>query len=770
MANQLFPAGLPERTWTEFSAAGFTAPVCGVVHSGLRPPVCGVPLGGIDTGCLDLEATGLLGYCAIFNSLFPRRGQLNMPFLGLCLGEPTRQTWVLTTLNISGRQGVSWADLYGRRYYAGLRTCRDIRYWGHYPVADMEFETDCPVSVGLRAWAPFIPGDLAASNSPGAVFEVHLRNTDRVLHEGCVAFTFPGPTVEEAGTARLERRQLSGSLRGVEVAGEQTSYALGAISTNGVRAGGELGIDGGAWEAVRDRLPLGVDQAGASLAAHFRLEAGEEAVVRFVLAWHAPQWRGGGRMNAGGNLYRHMYASRFASAAQAAQWLADHHTELLSRVLAWQQVIYGERRLPAWLRDGLVNVLHLITETSVWAQARPPVGPWCRPEDGVFGMNESPRWCPQIECIPCSFYGNLPVVYFFPELALSTLRAYKAYQYPSGAAPWVFGGLTVGSGPYEVALPSPGYARKPQTTLDGPCYAELVDKLWRRTGDDAVLSEFYESVKRNVIFTMDLRPGSGAAGIVSMPAGNEGYDWYEACDLFGIVPHIGGAHLAQLRIAHRMAQATGDAQFARQCREWIEAGGAVLEEHGWAGTHYVLFNELETGRRSDVMLAYQLDGEWIARFHGLAGVVRPDRVLTTLDAIRRTSVAATTCGAVTFCQPDGRPLDPGQWSPGYWGTRGVHPPGTFMLAMTYMYAGEVEFGLDLARRAVAEVIRRGCYWDWPVVLDGTPHPEMGRDYYQNMMLWALPAAAAGQDLAGPCATGGLVDRVIATGIGRMTGR
>ena len=39
------------------------------------------------------------------------------------------------------------------------------------------------------------------------------------------------------------------------------------------------------------------------------------------------------------------------------------------------------------------------------------------------------------------------------------------------------------------------------------------------------------------------------AGVVSMPADNNAYDWYESCDLFGIVPHIGGVHLAQCRFA-----------------------------------------------------------------------------------------------------------------------------------------------------------------------------------------------------------------------------
>ena len=57
-------------------------------------------------------------------------------------------------------------------------------------------------------------------------------------------------------------------------------------------------------------------------------------------------------------------------------------------------------------------------------------------EDGLFGLNECPRGCPQIECLPCSFYGNIPLVYFFPEAALSTLRGYKAYQFADGRPPW----------------------------------------------------------------------------------------------------------------------------------------------------------------------------------------------------------------------------------------------------------------------------------------------------------------------------------------------
>ena len=66
---------------------------------------------------------------------------------------------------------------------------RRVRYWGHYPVADVEFELDCPISVVLRAWSPFLPGDVAASNVPGALFEVHLRNGSERPLNGTLATT-----------------------------------------------------------------------------------------------------------------------------------------------------------------------------------------------------------------------------------------------------------------------------------------------------------------------------------------------------------------------------------------------------------------------------------------------------------------------------------------------------------------------------------------------------------------------------------------------------
>jgi hypothetical protein len=84
-----------------------------------------------------------------------------------------------------------------------------------------------------------------------------------------------------------------------------------------------------------------------------------------------------------------------------------------------------------------------------------------------------------------------------------------------------------------------------------------------------------------------------------------------------------------------------------------------------------------------------------------------------------------------------------------------------MLAMTYIYAGEREFGLDQAYRCFHNLMAKGYTWDQPCVIEAkTGNRIAGFDYYQNLMLWSLPAAIAGKDLRGPCAPSGLVNRVL----------
>lgn len=794
-AQPLFPTDLPPSEWVSFRAAGFANPVCGVIFRDDDPPCCGMSLGGVGVGCLDIDVRGVYGFSSIFNpksqypisptTQMPRKLPRPEPMLGLAVGD---KVWVLASQELINGGEIPWCtepmnqfspdaepphDMAKCCKIENVASVKNIHYWGHFPVADMIFDTDAPVSVALRTWAPFLPGDTISSNMPAAVFEVHLQNTSSQDQQGTLAFNFPGPDAQEAMSEKFNRRNINEDITGVEVCSEGgVSYVIGALDTDGVRLGAGLGKEPQAWSQIATALPEPThEDAGASAAMDFALAAGREKVVRFVLAWHAPEMEGAGKTTgAREDLYKswkiawlcegeevdthwytHMYATRFSSALDAARHMASHHQSLLTRVLAWQTVIYEEETYPIWLRDVLINTLALIAEDSYWFQGKPPLGDWSSP-NGAFGLNESPRGCPQMDCIGCDWMGGMPIVYFFPELAHYCLRPFREYQLEDGEVPFAIGKL------WDLPdLASPEYFW--QVSLSGIWYLSRIDRLWRRTGDDNILKEFYESAKRCNTFVMNL--SSGPHPVISMPD-RGGSEAFEYAEWRGMVTHVGGMHLAQLRIMERMAEHMDDNEYAEQCRRWFKQGSDAMEEHLWVGTHYLNYLDPETGDKTDDVLAMQLDGDLFSGCHSLEPVFRADRARITLETVERCNIpAAPDAGALTWVRPDGSLMEADQDLTEY-GRLNVFPACCIMLAATYLYAGKKETGMELARNVYANIVlKQKLLWDMPNILRGDNGIRVyGTDYSQMMIAWMLPAALAGEDLAGPCRPGALVHRIL----------
>jgi uncharacterized protein (DUF608 family) len=775
----LFPADLPTAKWTQFPAEGFAAPVTGVIYQDTAPPCCGVPLGGVGTGCIDLDARGSWGFNSLFGLLYPEkafagtRGNIfeapltrklpdYQPVLGVSVGE---RLWVLQPRELlDGGTLPTCVDpvFIARKEAVNLPALRNtlaatrISYWGHYPVADTEFELEAPaadqpapLSVGLRAWAPFLPGDVENSSTPCAFFEVQLRNDSKEPQKGALLFNFPGIVPPPSGgNLTFTRSAIAGDAwQGVAVEDGTRGYVLGVVDSTTAQFGAGLARDEAAWLAAgAGHLPeAGTQAGGASARVEFDLPAGGVKKLEFVVAWHVKSQAGRGE-----NRYTPMYAKRFANAAAVARQMVPAREALLRRVLAWQQVVYDDAALPGWLKDSLVNNLALIPETTYWVQALPPLGDWCY-QGGFFGMLESPRGCPQIECIPCSFYGNWPIAFFFPELARSQLVGYRHLMKPDGQVPFMIGEW----GPPDMLSPRYDW----QIMLNGPCYVMMLDRLWQQTGDLELVRDFWPSIKTNLTMTMNLRPTP--EGPISMPSDNRGMEWFEWGEWAGMVSHAGGIRLATLKIAERMARALGDAPYADQCRGWFDSGSKAMEEKMWAGDYYLNFKEEETGKLSDAVMAYQLDGEWVARLHGVGGVFQNDRVPVALKKIRDTCTTHVVAGAASFASKDGQPLAPGNKVAEY-GSLAFFLPEAAMLGMTYIQSGEREYGTEFVRRAWEQMVLVHRHpWDLPnMMLGETGERHFGTDYYQNMVLWTMPGVLAGQNLAQSAHSQGLVGRVL----------
>lgn len=156
--DRLFAIDQPQLEWVQFEAEGFDSLVCGVVYRASQPPCCGVPLGGISTGCIDVDARGVYGFDSIFYPCsvhpvhehwrIPRKLPACQPILGLAIGD---QAWVLAAREAISGDPIPWCtepqmlEVRGKEAQAamvacpeisGVRPAAEIHYWGHYPVAD----------------------------------------------------------------------------------------------------------------------------------------------------------------------------------------------------------------------------------------------------------------------------------------------------------------------------------------------------------------------------------------------------------------------------------------------------------------------------------------------------------------------------------------------------------------------------------------------------------------------------------------------------------
>jgi uncharacterized protein (DUF608 family) len=160
-----------------------------------------------------------------------------------------------------------------------------------------------------------------------------------------------------------------------------------------------------------------------------------------------------------------------------------------------------------------------------------------------------------------------------------------------------------------------------------------------------------------------------------------------------------------------------------------------------------------------------LAGQWIACLHGLPPVFPPDRAESVLETVKRLAIPATAMGMLNAVRADGT-IDPDNEQ-----SREIFPGENLVAAMTMMYAGDQETGLEVARRVVDNlVLRQRVKWDMP----NRVHPADGKvtygtDFYQQMVLWGLPVAIGRQDLKEFSAPDGLVDRVLQAAGGRNQG-
>jgi uncharacterized protein (DUF608 family) len=798
--DRLFPSGLKGNAWNTFHAAGYSKSVSGICYR-TKPegyfglyidnpmPVSGMPLGGIDTGALYLEPSGQLGYTSIFNHITPMGGPLNTPYLALVMDGKSYICGTGQTKNYAGNNRPS----FGIATAGGMQ---ESDYWGHYPIADIEYKTDAPVHIGVRCWSPFIPGDSKASNTPGAAFEVHLRNTATTGAKGCVVFSFPGfaehhsrdhsigwPNLAAEPVmppSEISRDRAPKGLQGVWVKNQPwgMSYVLATTDTGSVRTGGSMGLDNDVWAKAEERLPSTADHddGGSSLSVDFNLGPGEHKVIRIILAWYAPEWEGNGVPGTGGKRiwtyapegmalsttgkrFTHMYAARFADAGEVATYLAQNYDQLLKRIIAWQSEVYSDTTMPGWLADSLINSLYYFAPCSMWAQAKDPIGSWCKPEDGLFALEEAPRACPHMNTLSNVGMAGPTLSFLFPDLALSMLRTIRSTQRENGDVAQLLG---------RWADPANPMSYDYQEVMSGFCYVSAAYLHWKITGDGAFMKEFYPSVKKALEYSFTQCPDLGPSQIVAMPPHREhawnDIEWFEDRSMYGYVTHPGGLRLAGAEMLKLWARAMGDSAEVANLDSLIAAGKDAMQKYLWKDDHYLIYNDPKTGKTLDAVFSPTLNGQYWSHFTGVPGVF-PKQNVDKVLALQRDKVCKISKLGMPpiYANPDGT-----MWNKDKTG----YLTGAYLYtnhqvlwnAMTFIYEGQREFGLELMRKNLET-----SYLTWGYTWDGTNccsaggdtgGVNYGWDYWFNWSIWNAPAALLNKDITALSKPGGLVHRLL----------
>ena len=716
-AQSLFQAPANKSRIQSFNCAGFAHPVAGTVYPRASFRWHGVPLGGLGTGYVCWDGDGRLSQCTIYNQL---PTACSVPVVNVI---PFR-------VAVNGR---SWA--LAMRADDGQGDLADLRYFGHFPIVDAQFDVDAPLDVEIRAFGPFLPGDAVESNTPAVVFEVRLANTGDQPLETEVSFTPPPPPTPAVGSSQFNE----GSWHGAVI--QHPMFRAGPMM--GQRpATHEIAVAVEEGQAV-----AGESNVGASFRAS--LAPGATARTRFVLAWHQPYIR-----DAGNRAERLMYATRFSDAAAVARHAIARHQVWLERIIRWQSAIYAREELPPALREALVNSFYSICKNAHWiARWRPD--DWF-PANGLFLVNESFTTCSISETLVCHS-THFPVLFFFPELERTTLEAYRHYQLGTGELPF---SLSPGFG-----TRAPTYqCQHPNGTSQ---YIEYIFRHWLRTGDDDFLRDFYPSVKAALGYLEFLdTDGDGLVNEHSYALPGENWPANVGWDQWpqqGTSCFTAMVSLTACLALARMAEHVGDDETASHCLARVDRGRQRMEELLWNGSYYRLCADPAAGVADETCLSAQLTGAWSAAVLGLEAPVPEPRIRSALEAVLRLTDGLSDYGLVLAATPDGS-LVYSNLSLNCDFPRDVWPIFNFVVTAVCLYHKTAQDRGWAATERVLDALFRAANampWGWPCNLNSFDgwigH---GHDYQDPLSLWTIPMALSGQDMKAAVEPGSLVQDIL----------
>jgi uncharacterized protein (DUF608 family) len=566
--------------------------------------------------------------------------------------------WTQPTGDLKGCFAAIWTSAAGRsqamvlklKSEYGLPAVGAIDYRGIFPQALLDFpDMRLPVSLSLRALSPLVPHDVKSSALPAAVFVFTVTNDSRAPVEVSLAFSWEnflgvggsvgkGPFYERTGNTVhpipakdgiFGMRLASPTRQGADPPDRSRynargNYALLAqppTQDTVVTLGGWNALDGspGWWEEfakegiVGGTASLGVEGSvhpAAVVAMKVVLKERETRELAFVVAWYTPRL-----YTDSGAEYGHIYEKTFDDANAVGRYALENRLSLRALTEEWQNRLLRSS-LPGWLARKIVNdASPLFTHTILTR------------DSGLGGTKPGP---PLFAVLGTTGEGALGLMdrrlishglfsAFFPSLDVQELRQFVGAQASTGAVPRLDGALDeVIGGPI-----GPDLKEAHTDAPDAACsYAFQIAKLYRWTGDQAFLDQYYPSAKHAIEFvaTRD-KDGDGIP---------EGPSTFSSEDGGGYV-YNATLWLGTLKVGKQMALSMNDKRFTEQCDAWFNKAQKTVLDKLWNGRY--LRRDPSSNTASELCFAAQLAGQWMSGFLEAGDILPAELIEKSMDSL-----------------------------------------------------------------------------------------------------------------------------------------
>ena len=237
----------------------------------------------------------------------------------------------------------------------------------------------------------------------------------------------------------------------------------------------------------------------------------------------------------------HYYQNYFNSSEEVAEYMTINKDDLTLRSKAFTDHFYASDADP-FILDQINSQLNTFITSSRLTK------------DGTFaireGMTPDKSWGP-MATTDVSLYGDLPVLFLFPELQKSTMRAHKNVQTEKGE-------IAHGLGLDLTKTENGTWGVYNRIDLPGQ-FVQMTLRDFFYTNDRAYLEDMWPAVKKAINYILEYRDDDGN----QMPYMKGIESSYDNFPMYGMAAYIQSQWLCAIASAIKAAEVLGD-QEARE--------------------------------------------------------------------------------------------------------------------------------------------------------------------------------------------------------------